>query len=177
MKTKKINNSSINAAVRRLNEYLKSKGVQEINGMTKIQKIRLYCEFEQKETPTKKQSNSFLFNEYKNPLSKISSSIKLANSPKAIKKEKKLYWSNRRKKYEDHINSVEWKNFRQEIIKKRGYKCEKCGAANTVIHAHHLTYERLTNELPEDIQLLCITCHKQAHKRPIKFTKTLAKFF
>ncbi|MGH2369964.1 MAG: hypothetical protein ACRDI2_17430 [Chloroflexota bacterium] len=29
---------------------------------------------------------------------------------------------------------------------------------------HHLTYERLGDELPEDLAALCAPCHRGAHK-------------
>jgi hypothetical protein len=30
-------------------------------------------------------------------------------------------------------------------------------------HLHHLTYQRQGNELPEDVQLICLPCHSAAH--------------
>ena len=66
-------------------------------------------------------------------------------------------------KYEAYINSPEWKLFRRTIIKARGKKCEDCSAAGPVLHLHHLTYERLGNELPEDVRLLCEPCHQKQH--------------
>ena len=71
----------------------------------------------------------------------------------------------RKSKYLAYINSKEWKELKLDLLIKRGYKCEKCGADDKIIHAHHLTYERFMNELPEDIQLLCIVCHKNHHKK------------
>ncbi len=46
------------------------------------------------------------------------------------------------------------------------YTCARCGriksAAN--LQVHHLTYERLGNELPSDLQVLCHACHWEADK-------------
>lgn len=67
--------------------------------------------------------------------------------------------------YIAYIASEKWKSFRNGIIKERGRKCEKCGQDKGEIHAHHLTYERFMNELPEDIQLLCKACHMAIHNR------------
>lgn len=42
---------------------------------------------------------------------------------------------------------------RKEDIKKE----------NVPLDGHHLTYERLFDELPEDVKLLCRKCHKRVH--------------
>jgi hypothetical protein len=67
-----------------------------------------------------------------------------------------------KEKYNTYINSPEWKKFRLSIIIERGSVCEKCSAEGSV-DAHHLTYDRLFNELPQDIMLLCKPCHKKEH--------------
>lgn len=159
-----IPNNTLSAIFRRLNEYLKNKGIENAHSLRKVDKVNLYCQLENKPIPsTKKLMNSFLFNEYKNSSSKISSLIKTQSA-----KTKKKVYNERKIEYADYINSQKWKTFRLSIIKQRGYKCEKCGADDKIIHAHHLTYERFMNELPEDIQLLCIVCHKNHHKKERK---------
>lgn len=67
--------------------------------------------------------------------------------------------------YRKYIRSIEWKVFADKIKESRGNKCEECGAdrKDTILHAHHLTYERFMNELPEDIQVLCVPCHDKKH--------------
>jgi|SRR5271166_6860765 len=51
----------------------------------------------------------------------------------------------------------------REFIRKRSNNvCERCGKREAE-HMHHLTYERRHNELPEDIQHICIPCHKEYH--------------
>lgn len=81
----------------------------------------------------------------------------IKNSPKKQKEKRK-------QTYNDYINSSAWKKLRKSIMDERGYKCEKCGATQIELHAHHLTYERFTKELPEDIQILCKPCHKKEHE-------------
>ena len=41
------------------------------------------------------------------------------------------------------------------------WKCQVCNESNdkVVLDAHHRTYERLGDELPEDITVLCRDCH------------------
>lgn len=65
--------------------------------------------------------------------------------------------------YYAHICSDKWKAFRHSIIMDRGKKCERCGSKGR-IHLHHKTYARFGFELPDDVQLLCPVCHKQADR-------------
>lgn len=65
--------------------------------------------------------------------------------------------------YKLYLNSNEWVILKNGIIKDRGYKCEKCGSRKS-IDLHHLTYDRLGNEYPEDLELVCRTCHKGLHR-------------
>jgi len=64
--------------------------------------------------------------------------------------------------YMAYICSPEWKAFKRRIIAERGAFCEECGKAPATLDLHHLTYVRLFHELPEDVKLLCRTCHEVA---------------
>lgn len=68
-------------------------------------------------------------------------------------------------KYKAYIQSKEWYDIKLDIIHNRGSKCEACGTPKPAqgLQLHHLTYKRLYNELPEDLQLLCKGCHLTAH--------------
>jgi hypothetical protein len=66
-----------------------------------------------------------------------------------------------RQRYNDHLNSEEWRELKREIIDERGAECERCGEEG-VLYLHHKTYERLGEELPSDLELLCGDCHKIA---------------
>lgn len=48
---------------------------------------------------------------------------------------------------------------RREVKQRAMGMCERCHE-NRMDHVHHLTYERLYNELLEDLQGLCADCHK-----------------
>lgn len=71
---------------------------------------------------------------------------------------------NHKNKYRRYLKSDKWRNFKKELINTRGHKCEKCNEKYKPLDGHHLTYERLFNELPEDVMLLCRVCHKKEHK-------------
>lgn len=68
-------------------------------------------------------------------------------------------------KYYNYIQSKEWFQLKIDILEKRGCYCEKCRKKKypAGLHLHHLTYERLFNEEPQDLMLVCAKCHKKEH--------------
>jgi hypothetical protein len=65
--------------------------------------------------------------------------------------------------YRDYLKSDKWKYFRDAIIIERGSMCERCGKSSCYLNVHHLSYVRLGNELPEDVKVYCLPCHKAMH--------------
>jgi hypothetical protein len=67
--------------------------------------------------------------------------------------------------YSDYLeNSFYWHNYKKERLKNicagcLGYRYK---GGLKWLEMHHLTYERLGAELPEDCVTLCTFCHKQA---------------
>jgi len=78
-------------------------------------------------------------------------------------------------KYQKYILSEEWAKVRADLILVRGSKCEYCGKPGKQVH--HLTYKNLFFEEPEDLVLLCPSCHMAEHglspKKTIVRKKTL----
>jgi hypothetical protein len=68
--------------------------------------------------------------------------------------------------YSEYLNSPEWKQRRAECLRMSKYTCARCGLVKPAsqLHVHHLTYERLGNELPADLQVVCLACHWDADK-------------
>lgn len=68
-------------------------------------------------------------------------------------------------KYYEYLKSDEWATMKIELISIRGQRCEVCGEEKPInlLHMHHLTYKRLFNEEPEDLQLLCAYHHWEEH--------------
>ena len=66
-----------------------------------------------------------------------------------------------KKKYMDYLRSSEWAMIRADLIALRGC-CEQCGSEIN-LQVHHVSYERLFNEEPEDLALLCKRCHLLQH--------------
>jgi hypothetical protein len=69
----------------------------------------------------------------------------------------------RKQQYNQYMKSDEWREFRKRIIRERGHACERCGQTRGEMHLHHLTYVRFMRELPQDVQLVCLACHKKEH--------------
>lgn len=67
--------------------------------------------------------------------------------------------------YKDYILSEQWSIIKIDLIAIRGSKCERCGCVRPAnkLHIHHLTYERLGNEEPSDLEILCPLCHMHEH--------------
>ena len=51
--------------------------------------------------------------------------------------------------------------FRWRAVKLRGASCEKCGATSK-LHTHHIDGD-ISNNVPENIQTLCASCHITHH--------------
>lgn len=66
----------------------------------------------------------------------------------------------RTKQYEDYINSFDWHLKRSQALSRADQKCGRCGSTEG-LEVHHLTYERLGNEEPEDLLVVCRSCHEK----------------
>jgi 5-methylcytosine-specific restriction endonuclease McrA len=64
--------------------------------------------------------------------------------------------------YNAYLRSAEWKMKREGVLLRSQGRCEKCDK-RLPIQVHHLTYERVGNELPEDLAALCFDCHRPIH--------------
>lgn len=75
--------------------------------------------------------------------------------------------NNWRNEYEKHLNSPKWKKFRSSILKSYDNICQKCkNKFNAkILHVHHLHYNTLGDEKPEDVLLVCKPCHEEIHGR------------
>lgn len=161
--------NEIRESRRRISSVIKSYGV---NGFFKDSSIPDSCKEYSRLTGEKIESTKkgwhirFLIERYHSPDSKIYKGLDdfLFNDPKRIYPPSKTN-QKRSHIYRKYIRSREWKIFSDKIKESRGNKCEECGVSrkDSILHAHHLTYERFMNELPEDIQVLCVECHDKKH--------------
>lgn len=65
--------------------------------------------------------------------------------------------------HKEYLKSPKWKSFRKAILERSEGFCEYCFKKSSVLHVHHLTYERWGNERAEDVMALCEICHEEIH--------------
>lgn len=66
--------------------------------------------------------------------------------------------------YIDYLNGEEWKQKREERIKKDNNTCRMCGKT-TDAQVHHKTYVNIgAEDIDNDLITLCKTCHKKLHE-------------
>jgi len=75
------------------------------------------------------------------------------------------------KRYISHLKSAKWRAIREGLFELRGRKCEVCGRAAKRLEVHHLTYERMGDEIPEDLRILCYCCHIAADQHRTSATQ------
>ena len=71
-----------------------------------------------------------------------------------------------KEKYDEYINSEEWKRKREEVFDLKGRECSICGTSYGIIQVHHLNYDYFGHEEEndyEDIIPLCKDCHDTLH--------------
>lgn len=67
--------------------------------------------------------------------------------------------------YYAYIRSEAWQEKAYDAKQRAGWRCQVCNARGPRLDAHHRTYDRLGHELPEDITVLCSTCHAKFHDK------------
>lgn len=64
--------------------------------------------------------------------------------------------------YKAYLASPAWRARRLDVIRRSGGICERCHDW-PVVNVHHLSYERLGCELPDDLLGVCTKCHRNLH--------------
>jgi 5-methylcytosine-specific restriction endonuclease McrA len=77
-------------------------------------------------------------------------------------RQKAEFWA----KYDAYMESSEWRVKRSKVLERSGGMCEGCGD-RFADHVHHLTYERLGDEMLFDLVAVCKPCHEKIHKRTL----------
>ena len=67
-------------------------------------------------------------------------------------------------KYQDYLQTPEWKERRQKHLKSAGFRCQICNSSEQPLDVHHRTYERRGNEYYKDLIVLCRNCHSTFHE-------------
>lgn len=66
--------------------------------------------------------------------------------------------------YPAYLLSDHWIGVRDMMRKRAGHRCQLCNSGKA-IQVHHRTYERLGEELPRDLIVLCADCHGKFHDK------------
>lgn len=66
------------------------------------------------------------------------------------------------KEYKEYLLSDEWAQLKIDLFELRGKVCEKCSSRKNIA-VHHLHYDNIFNEEPEDLIILCGYHHAQIH--------------
>jgi len=67
--------------------------------------------------------------------------------------------------YEQYLRSEIWLARRSRALQASGGVCFCCEDTDQ-LDVHHSTYQRLCEERPEDLVVLCRYCHRAAHQLP-----------
>lgn len=137
------------------------------HGMKLKRAVRLYAEHKGVEIVG--CVRQWLLEQYLKDKKGFMSECRVPSKPKKIKrviltKEEKL---SNRKIYNKYLKSSKWRSFRKKIIEDRNYQCQRCRNkfGTKSLQIHHITYQQIFNETPEDVLLLCKGCHKKEHGR------------
>jgi hypothetical protein len=85
---------------------------------------------------------------------------KRALARQAAEEEQRRWWA----AYTAYLASPEWRARREPVLRRARGICEQCHTARAV-HVHHVTYEHLFDEPPEDLMAVCLACHETIHDR------------
>lgn len=69
------------------------------------------------------------------------------------------------KSYAAYLRTEHWRRIRSRKLEQADHRCEVCGS-RIQLQIHHRTYDRLGNERPRDLQVLCEICHAWVHFGP-----------
>lgn len=63
----------------------------------------------------------------------------------------------------EYLRSPHWRARRRIALEKAEWTCQHCGVHSRFLDVHHLTYDRIGQELDSDLEVICRACHKEEH--------------
>lgn len=66
--------------------------------------------------------------------------------------------------YQSYLRTKHWRAMRSTTMKGWDGYCQICRMRTVRPDIHHLHYERVKNEHPGDLQILCRSCHTKEHE-------------
>jgi len=100
--------------------------------------------------------------------SRAFSSFFLANSDMRLRKRwpRKLQMLNsaRPKRPRLHLDIEQYNQLRQEILRRDGWRCQRCGTRSN-LEVHHQEFRsHCGDDSEENLITLCASCHEQVHR-------------
>lgn len=68
--------------------------------------------------------------------------------------------------YREYLRTPEWQAKRRAALARTGHRCVLDRSHTANLEVHHNSYERLGDERPEDLVVLCGPCHARHHDQP-----------
>jgi hypothetical protein len=69
--------------------------------------------------------------------------------------------------YQEYLMTDEWGKLRGMKLHEAGHRCQGwCQKNHPLLDVHHITYDRLGDELMSDLRILCRHCHQGVHSVP-----------
>lgn len=65
--------------------------------------------------------------------------------------------------YQAYLQSPTWKANRADAVRRAGNRCQLCKSRGP-LEVHHNSYADIGNERPEDLIVLCRSCHEVFHQ-------------
>lgn len=79
--------------------------------------------------------------------------------------------------YSDQLKSPKWQKKRLEILKRDKFMCKLCGDDETELHVHHLEYNGMIWEVPNDkLITYCKHCHEVIERYKKEYENEIVKF-
>jgi hypothetical protein len=69
-------------------------------------------------------------------------------------------------KYNEYLNSPEWREKRELVLRRANGICEGCGKVNAT-QVHHLNYAHVGREMLFELVAVCDACHEIIHGRKL----------
>lgn len=77
---------------------------------------------------------------------------------------RRQHHANRGDGYRTYLGTVQWEAQRDLALQRDDYRCQNCASSERLV-VHHRTYAHLGDEWPEDLVVLCWSCHEWEHQR------------
>jgi 5-methylcytosine-specific restriction endonuclease McrA len=69
----------------------------------------------------------------------------------------------RKMPFAEYRKQPEWQVRRVQALTRARYRCQMCSSHHVTLDVHHRSYENYGDERPEDLVVLCRSCHEKFH--------------